>query len=132
MLFEKGGTITEDRFQKMSFVQWFFHYKEIQKHKTHEANFDKSKFEFYKAMIDRVCDRLDFVALMVDREAAGQVLKDQHGKDPAEVEKELMEDYEELKKSLPDTIMVDLTKKNEFILPKIQRPKPGIFMEDGE
>lgn len=115
----------------MTMAQWLYHYKEIQKHKFHEVEYDKAKFEFYKAMTDRVCDRLDFVALMVDKEVAGEILSKKDSKSPEELEKELMEDYEALKTSLPDTIVIDLVKKDNFSLPKMKKSKPGIFIEDG-
>ena len=41
MLNAKNGVITEERFQKMTTVQWLFHYKEIMKYKNKEIKQSK-------------------------------------------------------------------------------------------
>lgn len=38
VLYEKKGVITEERFKKMTPIQWIFHYKEIQRQKQQEMD----------------------------------------------------------------------------------------------
>lgn len=109
----KHGVITEERFQKMTTVQWIFHYKEVMQGKEEQ-----------ELIIKRLFTQLELVGTMANP-PSGKALADM--RKIAEERKELDADnfevfFEDLKKRIPSGLTIKLKDApNKFLLPKYKR-----------
>lgn len=119
VLYEKKGVITEDRFKKMTAVQWLFHYKEIEKKKSEE---NREKFELFNALKQSI----EYSGILshpkVDLERVINALRSD-GLSPEQAAKEAIEFVEEHKDIFPEamTVKLDQKKKEKVKTGKIDR-----------
>ena len=127
VLYEKHGVITEDRFQKMTPMQWIFHYKEIMKHKNEEAEHEHILYE-------RLIKTMEFAGTFshpsVDVATILSALKSD-GKSAEESAEEAITFIKENEHIFPETISVNLAKKTTSNIPQghIDR-ELGIIIND--
>ena len=118
MLQEKGGVITEERFQKMTYVQWMFHYQECMKKKEKE---DKKYLDFIQLL-----ETFAFYSHPnINLDKAWSNIQQRRLKMSAkETAAEMTETYEQAMKVLPKTLHVieDAPEEKKF-LPQVHVPK---------
>lgn len=114
VLADKKGLITEERFQKLTFAQWLFHYKEI-------LQSEKEQNDKFGVLLSY----LELVGSMANP-AAGKKLQEmkelQEHRDELSPEA-LTENMEELMASIPKTLEIKLQDSSKFILPKYDKKK---------
>ena len=76
MLYEKNGVITEDRFKKLTVVQWIFHYLEVMKNKKEDNKIGLEIMDaVIKANIRTITEDLELLGLVVDKDRGVQVME---------------------------------------------------------
>lgn len=127
VLYEKKGVITEDRFQKMTPLQWSFHYKEIQQKKEEEA---KEKAEIIEIIVKAIRYSSVLSHPNINLEQVISILKSD-GLSPEQAAKEAIEFVEEHKDIFPEamTVKLDQKKKEKVKTGKIDR-KLGIIITE--
>jgi hypothetical protein len=137
VLYEKNGVITEDRFKRLTHVQWWFHYKEILKQKEREVGETTEILKVARTMFDLLMDKLDQVGFMTNPDLGSKLYEEKEKKkredsgEPAPQD-DLAAFFESIKDITPETLTVefeDKDKKSKFILPKAKR-KVGIQIND--
>ena len=114
VLYEKHGVITEDRFQKMTPVQWIFHYQEIMKNKM-------EKMENEHVLFERLVKTIEFAGTFshpkIDVSTILSALKSdgKTAEESAEEAIKFVKDHEDI---FPETISVHMTKKEASNIPK--------------
>lgn len=112
VLYEKNGVITEDRFQKLTPVQWAFHYYEIKKHKQEEA-------EIQFSQIKAITKAISLAGVLshpnINLEHVISSLQSD-GKNAEESAEEAMKYIEEHKEVFPDKITVKLEPKEQAVV----------------
>lgn len=116
--------MTEDRFKKMTTMQWVFHYLEIMKVKSRKAEREDNLF-------DILFDRIEAVGFMANPELGQKVLDSRNTekikKDVETGEEDLIKYFESIKDTIPDKITVAPKdkSKSKFFLPtrKLNRKK---------
>lgn len=119
----KHGVITEERFQKMTTAQWWFHYLEVLK-------FQKAD----DARLTLLLDQMELVGTMANPKAGKKLLEIKKLRAAKEEvsEKNFAQHFEELKKSIPAELRVTrIVAKKKPLLPIYKRPQPGIVVRDG-
>lgn len=142
--------ITEERFKKLTPIQWIFHYKEIMKNKKTEIDVSKKLIEL---MDNLISNDLDFLAAVIDPKKAEQIMdiKNQYrdrisnnsnstpskDKDNTSAKKEdvrtdvtMPSFYFEAPKVFPMSAEVD--KQSKYILPKYNKKKRKLGIQDDE
>lgn len=121
----KHGVITEERFQKMTTVQWLFHFKEVMKGKEDD-----------EATLQRLFSKLEFVGTMANPSSGSKLVEMRK----MEAEREEIDGdnfevfFEDLKTKIPGALTIKLKDEpNKFILPKFNK-NLGITIKgkDGE
>ena len=100
MLHEKGGVITEERFQKMTYAQWIFHYQECIRQKEKE---DKRYLEFVQLL-----ETFSFYShpnINLDK-ALSNIQQRKLKMSAKETAAEMSETYEEAMAILPKTLSI--------------------------
>jgi hypothetical protein len=128
VLHEKNGVITEERFQKMTTIQWLFHYREIKKFKDKESEKEKFLIELFK-------NYMELVGTMANPESGKKL---QEAREVQQFKQEItpenfVEGWETLKKIIPPVLRVE--NKSKFFLPKVNRKRVrelGVKMKEGE
>ncbi len=101
--------MSDERFSKLTNIQWLFHYLEVKKHKQKE---DKNNADFIteivKTTIELILDRLDLVAAVAatNPKVGAEIL---NSKELAKARNQLddntfAEEYEKLKSIIPASI----------------------------
>jgi len=132
VLAAKNGVITEERFQKMTWAQWFFHFLEVIETKKEAQTRETQMFEI-------LLDRIEMAGLIAhpktNRDSVVQNIEDRalKRKGVASLE-DAMAFLEENKDLFPETIEVNPIlpdKESKYFLPKQKREgkkKPGIVI----
>lgn len=145
MLNAKNGVITEERFQRLTEVQWLFHYMEVTKFRGYD---NKDKIDFTISLLDILDERLKVLldTIMESNKLAGMISNPKMGKEIIERERlekdrALIKDddfaawWEDYSQFLPDDLEViavgddvdlegggiDLERMNEFYADEIER-----------
>lgn len=118
MLHEKGGVITEERFQKMTYVQWIFHYQECIRQKEKE---DKKYLDFIQLL-----ETFSFYShpnINLDK-ALSNIQQRKLKMSAKETAAEMSETYEEAMAILPKTLSIieDRPEEKRF-LTQVHVPK---------
>lgn len=116
----KRGVITEERFQKLTPLQWLFHYKEVMQGR----NRDK---EYVESLVESLQYYLELVGTMANP-AAGKELQEFKKLDKARKEipeEEFPEIWEEIVDMIPKELLVTDTssEENKFSLPKYNKSR---------
>ena len=118
MLQEKGGVITEEQFQKMTYVQWIFHYQECIRQKEKE---DKKYLDFIQLL-----ETFSFYShpnINLDK-ALSNIQQRKLKMSAKETAAEMSETYEEAMAILPKTLSIIEDKPEEKrFLTQVHVPK---------
>jgi hypothetical protein len=136
VLYEKNGVITEDRFKKLSYIQWWFHYKEIMKQREQKMAETTEIIKIARSMFETLLDRFELLGFMSNPELGKKLYEDKearkHQAEGTSKHDDLISFFEEMKNSTPETLDIALDPnefKTKYILPKKKR-KVGIEIND--
>lgn len=131
VLSAKNGVITEERFQKMSWAQWFFHFLEVTQN-------EKNKLDRENLLFEKLIDQIEAAGLIAhpktDRQSVVNMIEDRKlQREGGQTLEEVMEFLQENDELFPQTITVNPVlpdKESKYFLPKAtkEKLKPGIFV----
>jgi len=111
----KNGVITEDRFQKLTYVQWLFHYYEV----TEKQRQDDE-------ILQLLLDTIEMVGIVANPKIGKKILDEKKlRKAQQTINAENFENiFNKIKEIMPKQITIKgLKETNNFILPKYSRKK---------
>ena len=134
VLYEKNGVITEKRFQKLTFIQWVFHYHEVLQNR-------KREYKRTDSALEAILQTLESVGILTNPELALKAIDSQKSekakRDIETGEDPMLKFYNEMQEKSPATLTVkfDKDEKDKFFLPKYDRKKKQLsitMQEAGE